>query len=64
MICQRCNRPMLAPAVQVGRYGYGPKCARVMGLVEPKIRAPSLLSRVRVVRADERQGDLFTGLMA
>jgi hypothetical protein len=55
---------MLAPAVQVGRYGYGPKCARVMDLVEPKIRAPSLLSRVRVVRADDRQGDLFTGLMA
>lgn len=55
---------MLAPAVQVGRYGYGPKCARVMGLVESKIRAPSLLSRVRVVRADDRQGDLFTGLMA
>lgn len=63
MICQRCNRPMLAPAVQVGRHGYGPKCARVMGLVEPKSRVTGLFSRVRVVRADERQGDLFTGLM-
>lgn len=64
MKCQRCNRPMATPAVQIGRCAYGPKCARTMGLIEPKRRVPSLLSRVRTVLRDERQGDLFEGMLA
>lgn len=39
MRCQRCQRVMSEPAVTIqsraGVRGYGPKCARLMGLIEP-----------------------------
>lgn len=39
MKCQRCNRPILTkPAVTIwsrhATYNYGPKCAKLMGLIE------------------------------
>ena len=37
MICQRCHRPMQTPAAVVqtraGLSGYGPKCAKAMGIM-------------------------------
>lgn len=50
MRCVRCNRPISAAAAIVPSAGqpffrYGPKCARLAGLIEPKARA----SRVRVL---------------
>lgn len=33
MKCVRCNRPIGQAAVMVGVYAYGPKCAKLAGLV-------------------------------
>lgn len=38
MRCTRCNRPLSRAAVQVGRYAWGPRCAKLAGLVQPKRR--------------------------
>ena len=66
MKCQRCSRSIFTPAATVGRYAFGPKCAKAMGLVEPKKRGSSLFSCMRPRRsdADEAQMGLFTGLLA
>lgn len=54
MKCIRCNRPLTTPAVTVGIYAYGPKCAKAAG--KQLIKAATM--RVKVVPvADERQAD-------
>jgi hypothetical protein len=42
MRCERCQRPLNKPAwsiqTRAGRLNYGPKCARMAGLLEPEKR--------------------------
>lgn len=56
MKCARCSRPMIEPAVSIktrsGVYGYGPKCAAVMGLIQAVQRA-----RANPVRKQETSED-------
>ena len=63
MICQRCRRPMLTPAAtqqtRDGLLGYGPKCAKAMGILNAH-------KTVRIKRvhteADPAQRDLIEEL--
>lgn len=56
MRCARCNRPLSRPAVLVGRYAWGPRCAKLAGLAQPKGRKAA----AEVVR-DPLTADLFEG---
>lgn len=57
MHCARCNRPLTKPAVVVGRYAYGPRCAKLAGLVEVKRRKRAVQERER----DPLTVDMFEG---
>lgn len=53
--CTRCHKPLTRPAAQAGAYAWGPKCARLAGLVEMRKRK----GRVhQVVRVEEQQMEL------
>lgn len=43
MKCVRCSKPLQSPAVAIRKgttvFGYGPKCARMAGLIEAIARA-------------------------
>lgn len=63
MKCARCGRSILASAVaQIGTrtrpMAVGPKCARIMGLIEAKERPARIVTRSRRVAGDERQMEL------
>ena len=64
MHCALCGRVTLHPAVLIGTYPVGPKCARRAGLVPLASRKTGLVAPVgarRVVaKADSRTLDLFT----
>jgi hypothetical protein len=57
MRCVRCHRPINAAAAIVPSAGqpfrYGPKCARLAGLIEPRTRA----LRVRLFSATQAAPD-------
>ena len=40
LICVRCRRPMSAAFATVGEYAYGPKCAKIAGLLPNTTHAP------------------------
>lgn len=52
--CIRCHKPLTRPAAQAGAYAWGPKCARLAGLVERRKRR----AVQRVVRGEEQQMEL------
>lgn len=54
MKCVRCSKPLTTPAATAGAYGWGPKCARIAGLLKPKRRA-RVRSASTGAHADERQ---------
>ena len=55
MRCIACRRVLLLPpAVVVGGYAYGPKCAQRAGLVRIKQR-----NHASEAMRDDRTGDLF-----
>lgn len=65
MRCVRSHQPIAAPAAQAGSHVWGPKCARLAGMLPPpkKTRAQSLLKGIprRVTagsEADPRQMSL------
>lgn len=63
--CALCGRPVLNPAVMVGREPVGPKCARRAGLVELARKRTGSLSmpRMRVTRqVSPETMDLFAEL--
>lgn len=51
--CIRCHKPLTRPAAQAGAYAWGPKCARLAGLVERKRRKGRAAGSALV--EDERQ---------
>ena len=58
--CTRCNRPMAAATAAIltrgGVRGYGPKCARLMGLVQAKPKTEGFVyAGKRWREADEAQ---------
>lgn len=63
MKCFRCGRAIatasaVIPASKGQPFRFGPKCARLAGLIEPKTRA----SRVRVLSAVPDPNQLVLGL--
>ena len=40
LICVRCRRPMSAAFATVGEYAYGPKCAKIAGVLPNVSHAP------------------------
>lgn len=48
MRCTRCHKPLTRPAAQAGAYAWGPKCARLAGLVERRKRKGRAVASVRV----------------
>lgn len=43
MRCVRCRKPITTPAAQAGAQVWGPKCARIAGMLPPaRARSPSL----------------------
>lgn len=48
MRCVRCHKPISTPAAQVGAHVWGPKCARIAGMLPPpkRTRAPSLFKGI------------------
>ena len=40
LVCVRCRRPMSAAFSTVGEYAYGPKCAKIAGLLPNVSHAP------------------------
>lgn len=40
LVCVRCRRPMSAAFATVGEYAYGPKCAKIAGLLPNVSHAP------------------------
>lgn len=54
--CVRCRKPLVRPAAQAGGYAWGPKCARMAGLVQRRRKA------VEPVQRDDRTRDLFEGV--
>lgn len=64
MHCALCGRLTLHPAVLIGTYPVGPKCARRAGLVPLAGRKAGLVapvggSRVVMPKRDTRTADLF-----
>ena len=60
MMCARCHRRMSTATAlittQHGVCGYGPKCARLMGLLIATVKVPKLKTRWRI-RSVEVQDD-------
>lgn len=54
--CVRCHKPLTRPAAQAGSYAWGPKCARMAGLVKRRHKAAEPVQR------DDRTRDLFEGV--
>lgn len=54
MKCAMCNRPLNRPALQLGKMALGPKCARRVGLIQPKARQAA-----EPVHRDALTKDLF-----
>lgn len=40
LVCVRCRRPMSAAFATVGEYAYGPKCAKIAGVLPNVSHAP------------------------
>lgn len=65
MRCIACGRPLVRAAVEINTRGgsatYGPKCARMAGLVEVKRRRRMvrLFSTTPTAEVDPRQQDLW-----
>lgn len=56
--CVRCHKPIVRAAAQAGAYVWGPKCARMAGLVQRRRKAAEPVQR------DDRTRDLFEGVVA
>lgn len=54
--CIRCHKPLTRPAAQAGDYAWGPKCARLAGVVERRRRRRK--ARPQAVRVEEQQMEL------
>lgn len=52
LVCVRCRRPMSAAFSTVGEYAYGPKCAKIAGVLPNASHAP----RARLYRHGRAQG--------
>ena len=48
LTCVRCRRPMSAAFATVGEYAYGPKCAKIAGLLPNVSHAPKAPMRQTV----------------
>jgi hypothetical protein len=63
MRCIACGRSLARAAVEISTRGgsatYGPKCARMAGLVELRRRRSRLFTATAMVEADPRQQDLW-----
>ena len=53
LTCVRCSRPMSAAFATVGEYAYGPKCAKIAGLLPSVSHAPK--APMRQTAADSHQ---------
>ena len=72
LVCVRCRRPMSSAFSTVGEYAYGPKCAKIAGLLPNVIHAPKAPMRQTVTddhqlaldlsseRKTARQGHRYT----
>lgn len=56
--CCRCGRSFKASAVEITGNAWGPKCARIAGLVKPK-REARLFTPLRAPAGDPLQMDLL-----
>lgn len=56
--CCRCGRTIKASAVEITGSAWGPKCARIAGLVKPK-REARLFTPLCAPDVDPRQMDLL-----
>lgn len=57
--CCRCGRSIKASAVEITGNAWGPKCARIGGLVKPKQHPTRLFTPLRAPAVDPRQMDLL-----
>lgn len=65
MRCALCGKPLLNPAVMIGREPIGPKCAKKAGLTKLARKTGSKIIRMGRQRKEARDGqtlDLFADL--
>ena len=72
LTCVRCRRPMSAAFATVGEYAYGPKCAKIAGVLpnvshaprapmaQPEVDARQLALDLSIERKTARQGHRYT----
>lgn len=53
--CIRCNRPINSGAATAGALAWGPKCARIAGLIKPKRKHHRVIDAYRPLAVDRRQ---------
>ena len=58
LTCVRCRRPMSAAFATVGEYAYGPKCAKIAGLLPNVSHAPKAPMRQPVTDSHQLALDL------
>ena len=58
LVCVRCRRPMYAAFATVGEYAYGPKCAKIAGLLPNVSHAPKAPMRQTVTDSHQLALDL------
>ena len=58
LVCVRCRRPMSAAFATVGEYAYGPKCAKIAGLLPNVSHAPKAPMRQTVTDCHQLALDL------
>ena len=68
MKCVLCDRPMKAPAVLIGSYPVGPKCARRAGLMPLAVKRsgqvrPGPGYKSHATRQELDQLELFEGVL-
>jgi hypothetical protein len=55
MICIRCNRPLSAATMMIGKHPIGPTCAKKMGLARPKQGRTKAVNRYHPVHSEQDQ---------
>lgn len=58
LTCVRCRRPMSAAFAAVGEYAYGPKCAKIAGVMPNVSHAPKAPMRQTVTDSHQLALDL------
>ena len=58
LTCVRCRRPMSSAFASVGEYAYGPKCAKIAGLLPNVSHAPKAPMRQTVTGSHQLALDL------